>query len=52
MGVGEKSAHEYRSRLCTKLEIKSPADLVRFAIDNGLIPCACQRTRSPARRAP
>lgn len=47
LAVGEKTVHEYRRRLCAKMNLRTPADMVRLAIDQGLIPCACQRTMPP-----
>jgi two-component system response regulator NreC len=37
LGVSVKTIESYRSRLMTKLGLKSRADLTRFAIENGLL---------------
>ena len=38
LGIGKKSVDTYRARVYAKLGIASRAELVRIAIDSGLLP--------------
>jgi DNA-binding NarL/FixJ family response regulator len=37
MSISESTASTYRGRILTKLGLKSTADLIRFALENGLV---------------
>lgn len=47
LGIEIRTVGEYRRRLSAKLSLETPADFVSFAIESGLIPCACQAYRAP-----
>lgn len=37
MGISEKTVRTYRQRLCEKLHLQSDAELIRYAIKNGMV---------------
>jgi len=37
MNIGDSTASTYRSRLLEKLQLKTTGDLIRFALENGLV---------------
>ncbi len=49
--ISERTVETHRANLMTKLELKSRAELVRFAIDYGLLPVG-KSTEGPCNRRP
>ena len=37
LGISDKTVSTYRARLMKKLDLKSSSDLVRFALEHGLL---------------